>query len=62
VDGDVWIFKRIYLIKEDMKKDDKFKCLKTVNNLLGQPLFIKGETYTVLYVDGVISSSLNPLC
>jgi len=42
-----------------MKKDDKFKCLKTVNNLLGQPLFIKGETYTVLYVDGDDDITLN---
>jgi len=35
-----------------MNKDDKLKCLETVNNVFDKPLFIKDEIYTVLYVDG----------
>lgn len=34
-----------------MKKGDKLKCLKTVDNLLGMPLFKKGEVYEVLYMN-----------
>ncbi len=34
-----------------MKKGDKLVCQKTINNLLGQPLFEKDKVYTVIYVD-----------
>lgn len=34
-----------------MKKGDKIVCLKTINNILGHPLFIMGKTYTILNVD-----------
>jgi len=34
-----------------MRKGDKLKCLKDITNFLGQPLFIKGEIYEVLFVD-----------
>lgn len=34
-----------------MKKGDKLVCLKTINNILGSPLFIIGKTYTILNVD-----------
>lgn len=34
-----------------MKKGDKIVCLKTINNILGNPLFIMGKTYTILNVD-----------
>jgi hypothetical protein len=34
-----------------MKIGDKLKCLKTVDNLLGMPLFKKGEVYEVLYIN-----------
>jgi hypothetical protein len=34
-----------------MRKGDKLLCLKNINNLFDQPLFIKGEIYEVLYVD-----------
>ena len=39
------------VIKNVMKKGDKLKCLVTVDNLLGMPLFKKGEVYEVLYVN-----------
>ncbi len=35
--------------KIDMKKGLKLKCQKDVKNILGMPLFEKGETYEVLY-------------
>lgn len=35
-----------------IEKGDKLRCLKTVKNVLGQPLFEKGKTYEVLNVDG----------
>jgi hypothetical protein len=34
-----------------MRKGDKLKCLNDISNLLGQPLFVKGEIYEVLYVN-----------
>jgi hypothetical protein len=34
-----------------MKKGDKLVCLETINNMLGNPLFIMGKTYTILSVD-----------
>jgi len=34
-----------------MKKGDKLICLKTIKNLLGKPLFKKGEIYEILFVD-----------
>jgi hypothetical protein len=34
-----------------MKKGDKLVCLETINNGLGNPLFIMGKTYTILSVD-----------
>ena len=34
-----------------MKRGDKLKCLETVDNLLGMPLFKKGEVYEVLYIN-----------
>jgi hypothetical protein len=34
-----------------MKKGDRLKCLKKVDNLLGMPLFKKGEVYEVLYIN-----------
>ena len=34
-----------------LKLDDKLFCKKTINNILGWPLFEKGETYTVLGID-----------
>ena len=34
-----------------MKKGDKLICLKTINNVFGQPLFEKGNVYDVLRVD-----------
>jgi hypothetical protein len=34
-----------------MRKGDKLICTKEVTNFLNQPLFEKGKTYDVLYVD-----------
>jgi len=34
-----------------IRKGDKLLCTKDVNNVFGMPLFKKGETYEVLYVD-----------
>ena len=34
------------------KKGDKLVCLNTINNFIAEPLFIEGEIYTVLDVDG----------
>ena len=34
-----------------IRKGDKLLCIKDVNNVFGMPLFKKGETYEVLYVD-----------
>lgn len=34
-----------------MKQGDKLRCLKTIKNVYGQPLFLKGQTYEILYVD-----------
>ena len=34
-----------------MRKGDKLICLKTINNMIGNPLFIKGDKYEVLYID-----------
>jgi hypothetical protein len=34
-----------------MKKGDKLTCLETINNILGNPLFIMGKTYTILNID-----------
>jgi len=34
-----------------MKIDDKLVCLKTIKNLFGWDLFIKGNIYTILYVN-----------
>lgn len=34
-----------------MKKGDKVICKETINNIIGNPLFIKGYVYEVLYVD-----------
>ena len=33
-----------------MKQGDKLICLKTINNYINQPLFVKGEEYEVLYL------------
>lgn len=35
-----------------MKIGDKLECLKTINNLLNRPLFVKGEIYEVLNIHG----------
>jgi len=35
-----------------MKRYDNLKCLETINNVFDQPLFIKDQIYTVLYIDG----------
>lgn len=32
------------------KKDDKLVCIKDIDNMLGNPLFKKGEIYTILYI------------
>ena len=47
------MFKQInnFVIKILMKKGDRLKCLKKVDNLLGMPLFKKGEVYEVLYIN-----------
>jgi len=34
-----------------LRKGDKFICNKTINNILGLPLFEEGKVYYVLYVD-----------
>ena len=34
-----------------MKKGDKLVCIETINNFMGNPLFIGGEVYEILYVD-----------
>ncbi len=34
-----------------MKKGFKLKCKQDINNLIGMPLFKKGEIYEVLYVN-----------
>jgi hypothetical protein len=34
-----------------MKKGDILICKKTINNMIGWPLFEKGKKYKVLYVD-----------
>lgn len=34
-----------------IRKGTKFLCTEDVNNVFGMPLFKKGETYEVLYVD-----------
>lgn len=34
-----------------MKKGDKLKCKKTINNVFGQPLFLKDEVYEVLNIE-----------
>jgi hypothetical protein len=35
----------------DIKIGDKFKCLKTINNIFRHPLFIKDNVYDVLSID-----------
>jgi len=35
-----------------MKIGDKLKCVKTINNLLGWPLFKEGEIYDVMNIHG----------
>lgn len=32
-------------------KGDKLQCHEDVNNIFGQPLFVKGEVYDILYVN-----------
>lgn len=34
-----------------IRKGDKLLCTEDVNNVFGMPLFKKGETYEVLYVE-----------
>ena len=34
-----------------MKKGEKLKCLYTIDNLFGEPLFKKDHIYDILYVD-----------
>jgi hypothetical protein len=34
-----------------LRKGDKFICNKTINNILGLPLFEEGKVYDVLYVN-----------
>lgn len=34
-----------------IKQGDKLICLEDVNNIFGQPLFVKGEVYDVIYVN-----------
>lgn len=34
-----------------MKQGDKLICLEDIKNTFGDPLFEKGKTYIVLYVD-----------
>lgn len=34
-----------------IRKGDRFLCTEDVNNVFGMPLFKKGETYEVLWVD-----------
>lgn len=35
----------------NIRKGDKLLCTEDVNNVFGMPLFKKGETYEVLYVE-----------
>lgn len=35
----------------NIRKGDKLICIEDINNIFGNPLFIKGEVYEVLYVD-----------
>lgn len=34
-----------------IRQGDKLICLEDVNNIFGQPLFVKGEVYDVIYVN-----------
>jgi len=34
-----------------MKVGDKLKCKNDINNLYGDPLFIKDNIYEILYID-----------
>ena len=34
-----------------MKQGDKLICLEDIKNTFGDPLFEKGKTYIVLYID-----------
>ncbi len=34
-----------------MKKGDKITCKKTIKNILGDPLFKKGQEYEILYIN-----------
>lgn len=37
---------------ENLKESDKLKCIKSVNNLFGWPLFIKDKEYNVMCIYG----------
>ena len=41
-----------------MKKGDKYKCIKTINNLLGWTLFKEGDIYEVLHVEEIMGTTL----
>jgi hypothetical protein len=34
-----------------MKKVDKYKCIRTINNLFGWPLFVEGKEYKVIDIE-----------
>jgi hypothetical protein len=40
------------------KKGDKLICIKQIINMLGDPLFIKGETYEILHIDNDIHDNI----
>lgn len=35
-----------------LKKGDKLRCLETLSNVFGTPLFVKDQIYDVIFVDG----------
>lgn len=41
-----------------MQKGDKYKCIKTINNLFGWNLFKEGDTYEVLHVEEIMGTTL----
>lgn len=42
-----------------MKKGDKILCIKTLNNIFGEPLCIKNQNYTVLETNGLTYFIIN---
>jgi len=37
-----------------MQKGDKYKCIKTINNLFEWNLFKEGDTYEVIHVEEIM--------